>query len=236
MRIVTNSRLIRRNGQIAKYASPASIVLLGVSLFILLRLPDRPDLGMITALLAFAVYPISMSYTNRWGRRPRPDEIVDRSLKGLDREYTIYHYSTPVHHLLVGPAGIWVLLPYYQAGILTYEKGRFRLRGGGFAQGYLRLLGSDALGRPELEAEADAAAVRRFLKRGLPDGVEPPAIQAALVFANPRLQIQVTEAPVPALAAKDLKDFIRRQAREAPLPKAELEAVRRALPEPQATE
>ena len=55
------------------------------------------------------------------GTPPTPDELIDQALKGLDKKYTLYHYSIPVSHLLVGPAGVWILLPYYQRGTITYK-------------------------------------------------------------------------------------------------------------------
>jgi hypothetical protein len=232
MRTVINSKLVRRNTQIAKYANPLMIVLLAGSMFVVLQMPERIELGMAAALLVFMTYPVSMRFMNLWGRRPRPDEIIERCLKGLDRQYTLYHYATPARHLLAGPAGLWVILPYYQAGRLIYEKGRFRLRGGGFTQSYLRVMGPESLGRPDLDAEADVAAVRRLLVRLLPEGVEPPPVRALLLFVHPRMELQAEGSPIPAVAARELKDFLRRRAREEPLPAGELDKIRAALPQP----
>jgi hypothetical protein len=236
MRIVINTKLVRRNAKIGQYTSILALVILGAGLLITFRMPDRFGLSIICLLAGFVLSQVGIQYGNRWGRRPRPDEIIDKSLKGLGREYTIYHYSTPAFHLLAGPAGLWIILPYYQGGSLTYERGRFRLRGGGFAQGYLRLFGSEGIGRPDLEVEADIAAIKRFLKRNLPEGTEVPPVQAALLFANPRLQLNVEGAPLPAMAPKDLKDFLRRKSKEKPLPELQLEAIRRVLPQPQREE
>jgi hypothetical protein len=236
MKIVINSRLVSRNAKIGQYTSVAALAILGVGVYITFKMQDKFTLSIICLLAGFLLSQIGMHYGNRWGRRPRGDEVINKSLKGLGREYTIYHYVTPVYHLLVGPAGAWIIMPYYQAGTVSYQRGRYRLTGGGFAQGYLRFFGSEGLGRPDLEAEADIESVKRFLKRALPEGTQVPPVQAALLFANPRLQLKVEGAPLPAMAPKDLKDFLRKKSKEAPLPELQLEAIRRELPQPQQEE
>ncbi|HAV76072.1 MAG TPA: hypothetical protein DCX53_01825, partial [Anaerolineae bacterium] len=65
------------------------------------------------------------------------DEKLDAGLKGLQNEFVIYHYKAPASHLLIGPAGVWVLLPFHQRGQVTYKKNRWRNSGGGFLQGYM---------------------------------------------------------------------------------------------------
>jgi len=236
MRVVINSKLVRRNARFAQYATVLSLIILGGGMYILWKMPQQIALAMLCVMLGFITSQVGMNYTNRWGRRPRGDEIIDKGLKGLGREYTIYHYATPVLHLLVGPAGVWVLMPYYLAGTLSYERKRFRLRGGGFAQSYLRFFGSEGLGRPDLEAEADIENAKRFLKRVLPEGMEVPPVQAALLFANPRIELKVEGAPIPVMTPKDLKDFLRRKSKEKPLPELQVEAIRRELPQPQREE
>ncbi len=113
---------------------------------------------------------IGMYYGNRWGRSPRPDEMIDKSLKGLGRDYTIYHYVTSAAHLLVGPAGIWTMMPYYQSGKIIYEKKRWKSRGGGFLQSYLRLFGQENMGRPEIESETEIEATKRYLAKNTAGG------------------------------------------------------------------
>ena len=56
----------------------------------------------------------------------------------------------PTAHLLVGPVGVWVLMPRHQAGRITYDenKNRWRQKGGNF---YLKIFAQENLGRPDLE-------------------------------------------------------------------------------------
>jgi len=173
---------------------------------------------------------IGMYMGNRWGRSPRPDELIDTALKGLPGDYTIYHFSTPVPHLMVGPAGVWALIPYRQRGVLTYQKNRWRLGGGGFMQSYMSLFGQEGIGRPDLESESEIRNLVRHLAKNL-DEHEIPRVQAALVFWNEQVDIQVEDAPLPALKIKQLKDFMRQKAKEKPIGQMQLSAVKAALPQ-----
>jgi len=166
----------------------------------------------------------------QWTSSPRPDEKLDAGLKGLPGDYTMYHWTAPVAHLLVGPAGVWALIPYHQRGQVAYRKNRWRLTGGGFMQGYLRLFGQEGIGRPELEAEAQIDAVRKALAAQI-DESKIPEIQAALVFTAEGVEIETGDSPLPALPLKKLKDFMRNKAKEKPIAAASLQAVKAVLPE-----
>ena len=62
-------------------------------------------LSFVALLLGFLLSQVGIFFGNRWGRRPGPDELLSAALKGLEDKYTLYHYSTPVYHLLVGSFG-----------------------------------------------------------------------------------------------------------------------------------
>ena len=68
------------------------------------------------------------------GLSPSVKKEIDAALKGLPGETSVYHYTTPASHLLVGPAGIWVIVASTALGKVGYSKNRWRISGGGFAQ------------------------------------------------------------------------------------------------------
>ncbi|MEZ0395916.1 MAG: hypothetical protein ABWK53_05760 [Anaerolineales bacterium] len=240
MQIVTNHRLIKRNARLGNIFNLVGLALMGVSIYLSFRgisgaiTVAQFNLFLLAVLVGFIILQIGTYYGNRWGRSPRPDELIDRALKGLGREYTIYHYTTPAYHLLLGPAGLWVLLPYHQAGRVTYEKKRWILRGGGFLQTYLRIFGQEGLGRPDLEARAETTSVRRFLARNLSEETSLPDVHALMVFLNPKVELRLDEAPLPAVQASRLKDFLRERAKGKPIAPEALEAIRNILPQPEA--
>ncbi len=150
MKIIKNEKLIKRNGTIGNYASLAGIVMIAVAFYLYLPIfsqksPEKVNFTLMMGLTfgGLIISQIGMYMGTRFGRSPRPDEKLDAGLKGLQNEFTIYHYTTPVSHLLVGPAGIWVLLPYHQGGKITFQKKRWRNSGGGFIQSYMRIFGQE---------------------------------------------------------------------------------------------
>lgn len=212
MKIVSNEKLIRRNERIAKYTGLAGLAVLLVGVYLFFTNPENFALIWAIVLLGFIFSQVGIYFTNRWGRRPRPDEHLNQALKGLDNNYALYHYITPTPHLLVGPAGIWVLLPRYQRGKISYEKGRWRQRGGGVFLTYMKFFGQEGLGRPELEIASEIESVQNLLKKEMPDKEIPP-VQAALVFTDERAELEADDAPHPTVYARRLKEVIRKAAK-----------------------
>jgi hypothetical protein len=233
MKVVTNLKLIKRNAKIGQYTSIGALVILGVGLYISFKMPDKFIYSLGALLLGFFMSQIGMYYGNRWGRSPRPDEMIDKGLKGLGRDFSVYHYRTAASHMLVGPAGIWILMPYYQSGKIVYEKKRWKSKGGGFLQSYLRLFGQENMGRPEIESETEIESTKRYLSKILPEGSEVPQIQTVLIFTSPKVDLQVKDAPLPAITPKDLKDFMREKSKEKPIGGSIMEKIQDLLPKPE---
>jgi len=236
MKTVTNDKLIKRNAKIGQYTSLGALAILGVGLFLTFKMPDKFAYSLAALLLGFFLSQVGIQFTNKWGRNPRPDDVIDKSLKGLGREFTLYHYVTPVSHLLVGPAGIWAIIPYFQSGTVIYDKKRWRLKGGGFLQSYMRIFGQENIGRPDLESEAEIDSAKRYFKKVLPEGAEIPEVKAALLFANPKVELKTEDAPVPSMTPKDLKDFLREKIKERSISEMMLASIRTALPQAQKEE
>jgi hypothetical protein len=216
MKVITNEKLIKRNSRLGQIATVSGLLVLVGGMVISFRNPSYASLSWVALLLGFALSQIGLYFGNRWGRHPRPDERLDEGLKSLNDQYSIYHYMTPASHLLVGPSGLWVLMPYHQAGKIVYEKNRYKLKGGGFMQKYLRIFGQEGLGRPDLEAPAEASTLDKFIKKNIPDMevIEP---NVALVFINDRAELEVKEAPLLTIPIKELKNTIRKSAKVKPL-------------------
>ena len=230
MKIIKNEKLIKRNGQIGNWTSLAALAVLGLGMYISFTRTDLFVYSIAALLLGFTLTQIGMYMGNRYGRSPRPDEKLDAGLKGLQNEFVMYHYVSPASHLLVGPAGIWVLLPYHQRGQVAYRKNRWRMGGGGFLQGYMRIFGQDSIGRPDMEVESETKLVKKYLEKQL-EGVDVPEINALLVFTNESTEVNAEDAPIPALKLKEIKEFFRKKAKEKPIGQTQLAAVKAALPE-----
>jgi hypothetical protein len=214
MKVITNDKLIKRNGRLGQIATFTGLAVLIGGMFVSFKYQQIAGIAWIALLIGFALSQVGLYFGNRWGRHPRPDELLDQGLKGLNDQFTIYHYQTPAAHLLVGPTGLWVLMPYYQVGKIVYEKGRWKQKGGGFMQKYLRLFAQEGIGRPDLEGPSEAQSLTKFLKNKLPDGTPVPEPRPVLVFLSEKAELEVDEAPIPTLAVKKLKDTIRKNPKE----------------------
>lgn len=229
MRIVKDEAKIRRNARIAQITMLAGLAVLAAGMFISFRMPQLFSLSLVALFLGFALSQIGIYFSNRWGRSPRPDELLSQSLKGLDGKYTLYHYTTPVSHLLVGPAGIWVLLPRAQKGTISFSKGRWRQRGGNL---YMKIFAQEGLGRPDIEVQGEIETAQKFLNKQLPEDTKLPEIQAALVFTNPSTVIDIDEdqeTPAATIQSSKLKDMLRKSAKVKPLPMDKIHLIQGAI-------
>lgn len=213
MKIITNERLIRRNSRLGQVASLAGLLVLVGGMYISFRYQDMVSMAWVALLIGFALSQLGLYYGNRWGRRPRPDEHLSLALKSLDDRHSLYHYKTPIPHLLVAPSGLWVLLPFHQIGKITYEKGRWRQKGGNVFQRYLRLFAQEGIGRPDLDAPNTARVIQRYLKKYLPE-LEIPDPRPVLVFTSEKVELETDNAPIPTVALKKLKEVIRKSVKE----------------------
>ena len=219
MQIITNEKLIRRNKTIARYASILGLVVLVGGMVVSFSKPELIYLSFGALIIGFVLSQVGIFYTNRWGREPRPDQLLNQALKGLDNKYALYHYTTPVSHLLIGPAGVWILFPRHQHGVITYENNRWRQKSGGALQLYLRLFAQEGLGRPDVEIGSEAENLQKFLDNQL-SGESTIPIQAALIFTNEKADIQIDndeEVPIPTLYLNKLKALIRKSAKGKPI-------------------
>lgn len=230
MKIIKNEKLIQRNGKIGQYVSLGALVVLGVGMYISFKKPEWLTYSMMCLVAGFILSQVGMYMGGRWGRSPRPDEKLDAALKGLHSDFNIYHYSSPVSHLLVGPSGVWVLLPYHQRGKVTYQKGRWKLKGGGFLQGYMRIFGQEGLGHPDAEAQSQVNQVRKFLGKKMEES-SLPEIKPILVFTGDDVELDAGDAPMAAVKLKQLKEFMRQGGKNRSLNSESTQAIIRTLAE-----
>lgn len=234
MKIVSNEKLINRNKKIGQITSIASLVILGGGLYFSLSSSNSSlssysvSITFGALILGFLLSQVGIFYGNRWGRSPRPDERLIQSLKGLEDKYTFYNYTTSVPQLLVGPSGIWVLIPYPVKGEITYDekKKRWKQKGGNF---YMKFFAQEGLGRPDLDVVSLINDAEKYIAQNLKDFDHPP-VQAALIFTNQKITVDANNAPVPTLPAGKLKDFFRRKAKEEPAPVEMIKLLQAALP------
>jgi hypothetical protein len=228
MKIATNEKLVKRNEKIGRYCTIGSLVVLGIGLYLSLAKPEWMSWSFTALILGFLMSQVGIFYGNRWGRSPRPDEKLASSLKGLEEKSILYNFYNPVDHLFLGPAGIWIILPYYQGGKIFFEKNRWRQKGGNW---YLKLFAQESLGKPEMDVESTRKEMTRWLKSEMGDLATPP-VNVVLTFTNEKAQIVPGDSPTPAIPAEKLKDFFRRMAKEKPVDMEVIKMIQQKLPVP----
>lgn len=224
MQIISNESLINRNARIGQIAMIAGLVVLLGGMYLSFTNPDNYIVSFGALIVGFLLSQVGIYYSNRWGRRPRPDEILDKSLKGLDNKYTLYHFKTPVPHLLIGPAGIWVLLPKHQGGTITYANGRYRQKGGNL---YLKLFAQEGLGRPEMEVMNEVSIISKKLQETFQDEPIPP-VNSMLIFTNPKVTLDISEEedpPARSVLIGKVKEEIRKEAKTKPISQDQIEII-----------
>lgn len=229
MKIIKNEKLIQRNGKIGNWISLGALAVLGLGMYISFSKPELFTYSLVCLVVGFMLTQVGMYMGNRWGRSPRRDEKLDAGMKGLHSEFNLYHYMTPVSHLLVGPAGVWVILPFHQGGTVSFEKNRWKIKGGGFMQSYMRLFGQEGIGRPDLEAESEVTAAKKYLAQKMA-GETIPEVKPLLVFTHDQVELEAGESPIPAMKLKQLKGFIREAAKNRKLASDQIQKIAAVLP------
>ncbi len=216
MQIITNEKLIKRYTLISRICLFGGMIILIAGFIISIKYPQYQSFVLISLIIGFFLSQIGILLTNRWSRQPRADTILDKSLKGFDKRYSIFHFSTPAAHLLVGPAGVWILFPRFQRGTITYSNGKWHQKGGNL---YLKLFAQEGLGRPDLEILNEKDLTIKHLKKLLPEAILPD-INAALIFTSEKVVIDVEDDPnAPAVTVQigKLKEYLRKIAKAKPL-------------------
>jgi hypothetical protein len=214
MNIYIDQKLVKRNSRIGQGFMLAGLVILGAGMYISFKYTELFNWSLVALVAGFLASQVGIYYSNRWGRYPRPYDLLNKALKGLDGRYSLYHYITSTAHLLIGPAGIWILMPRNQGGTISFSKGRYRQKGGNL---YMKIFAQESLGRPDLEVLGEEEKLRKYLKKRLEEDDELPPINAALIFTNPKANIvtpeEELEMPAEMITLDKLKDNIRKAAK-----------------------
>jgi hypothetical protein len=127
MKIYIDQKAIKRNSLIGKILRWASLVcmLIGLLAVFSQEIAEKPSLFTLfftIMILGVLLSSVSGYFTSRFGKSPRPDELIDKSFKGLDDRYHLFHYQSSIPHLLLGPAGVWAITPTFIDGEILFDE------------------------------------------------------------------------------------------------------------------
>jgi hypothetical protein len=202
MKVIIDRQKVQRRARLSHIASLGGLLVLLGSVAVSLW---QPSWTLITGSLLFIGGTTSMVgiyFANRWVKKPRPEEVLDQTLKGLDDRHRLYHYALPCDHLLLTPGGIVVLETVNLEGVFTFRDGRWRQKMS--LSRAMRFFVEEKLGDQIERALSCAQTVKSQLVEAVP---EARALEArgVVVFTNPYAELVVEGAPIPVCEAKKLR-------------------------------
>lgn len=188
-----------------KYAQWGSYVGFG-ALFAGLLLTSSYPLWAYLCLLVGLIGASFGSYmANRYVQEPRADQVFTEAMEGMDKRYALYNYYLSSNHIVASHYGLTVLLPRGQAGVVTYEDGRWRHKAGW--RKILQLFGEPNVGKPGQELEREIEWVQEWIDEIFVEEKIP--VTGVVVFTNPNVQLYAQDAPIPVVTADDLARFLK---------------------------
>ena len=177
----------------------------------------------------FIFASVGSYYINRFARRrwpdskniERPDEFLERNMKGFDDKYTYFAYSLPANYVVSGPCGILLFT-------VRSDKGRVTVNGDTWKEPFslgriFTVFAREGVGNPDRELQDQADKIRALLSEASAENAalfSDVPINGAVVFLNSQVELELNSPSLPALRAKQVKDFMRRQTKEVKLPTA----------------
>ncbi len=127
MKIIIDRRKVNKRAQLANFASVGGLIMLLASVVIPLFLPGWINFSSVLFVIGLGAAMIGIYFANRWVRKPRPEESLDKTLKSLEEHYHIYHYpSLPCDHILLTPFGVIALEVVNLNGSFSYRNGQWK--------------------------------------------------------------------------------------------------------------
>ena len=183
------------------------------------------------AMISFAALPLGFLFASlgtyyiaRYARRrwpggvvARPDEVLERGLKGFDDKYSLFIYSLPVGYALLTPFALMTFAVRSDKGRVTVQGNRWR-EGWNFSR-IFTFFAREGVGNPPSELAEQERKMREYLAKGGPELAGTP-IEGAVLFLNSDSVVLAEEATVPILRGEQLKEYIRKRAKEVKAPPA----------------
>lgn len=214
MEVIRNDAKIAKYRKISQGASILGLAVLSVGLALAFTGNQAAIFYQwIVLIIGILMWQVALNFTYKYVQRPRPDEVLDISLKSASYKSYFYHHYLPASHVLLTRSGPVVMLPKSQTGKITVkgtEKGDKWKRHGSLIK---RMMGREpALANPTLEANMEISKLVKYVKERAPELDEIP-IGAIVVFTQPEGKVTVEkDSPnIPVVHATELRKYIKKQ-------------------------
>lgn len=181
-------------------------------------------LGFLAA--SFGSYYVTRYARRRWAGTnviARPDEMVERGLKGLDDKYMLFIFSLPVSYVLLTPFSIMTLAVRSDKGSVRVEGDKWKERWG--LSRILTIFSREGVGHPPTELDDQTRKMQKYLANVPAPSDDPVLIEGAVLFINSETQVEASNPSVPVVRIDQFKDFLRKRAKETKANPAVMRAV-----------
>jgi hypothetical protein len=216
MKVVTDTKLIEQGKRFGRIASFAGLGVLVLGLVISFKFSHLILLAYGCLVVGFILSNIGIYLANRWVREPRADQSLSKALKGFDNQFSLYNYTLPAQHVLLMPTGVVHFVVKPQSGDISVDGSRWRHK---FNVGrLLRFFVEEGLGNPSQDAQQEAADLRKFVRKSVPDADFP--LSTLIVFTAPddKLKLTINNPTAPVLQLRDLKERLRKLSKGKAMP------------------
>lgn len=209
MQVLTNEQFITSKTRIGNIGVAVGLAAWLGSFFLTWN-ADLVVIAYLALIYGFLSFNIGRYHTLRFGGRPRQDEVLSNSLKGLDQKYVLFNYvaGLPGSHLLLSPFGLFFIELRLNDGKISCEGERWRVKRS--FSGLLRSFVKGRIGNPTRDASRGVATVKNFLAEKLdPELAAAIPVEAIVVMTDPFVELTVTDPVVPVITPKDLRAHVR---------------------------
>lgn len=217
MKLIIDEEFIEKKSKLAKRSGLIGMGLLLLSIYLVFALDSSNIYPLLTTIVGFVLVQVGVYNAVRWLKTPRPDEIITKSLKGLNNNYSLMIHTSPVAITLVSPVKVFAI--YYKL-----QEGEIRCRGGRWNRPFTftRILSifEEGMGNPTRDAQREASDLRKLLAKYLSEEeVDSVPVEPVVVFTgqDAKLEVEGCDA-VPVLTPKELKKHIRSEVTGSSMP------------------
>jgi hypothetical protein len=186
--------------------SVGGLLTLLASVILPLFIPSMANLSLVLMIAGLGISMVGIYFANRWVRKPRPEEQLNKALKSLSDSCHLYHYpSLPCDHVLLTPSSVVILETVGLGGVFSYRKGKWKEQ---MTIGRaLRWIVEEHLGDPVRAVHAAEGHLRDQLAN-LEIAEEKIPIKSVVVFTHPLVELEVDTSPVPVVKVEKLRKQI----------------------------
>ncbi len=203
MKIYIDRQKLNARASLANVASVGGLMVLLASVVVPVFVPGAATVSLILLIAGASTAMVGIYLANRWIRKPRPEESLDKALKAFDDHYRMYHYpALPCDHVLLTPAGVTAFEVVNLNGSFSYRDGRWKEA---MTMGRaLRYLVEPRVGDPVVVARELAEELGDRIRKDLgPEATVP--IKALTVFTHPGVDLEIEGPSFPACRLDKLR-------------------------------